>query len=196
VRPAHAAPGAYRGGVAPPPPGASHDLPPGYLTDEGKARRRRSERRQRRLMMALGVLIVVGAVAATAVITAASKDDQTLADIELGVCFNGGPNDVDPVECTEPHEYELFAVTGDADATAEYPGQEKATTDGGTACAEALTAYYGAPPETALANGLEVAPIAPTEKQWNDGETQTYCLAVDAQGRPLESTIQGAGAAG
>jgi hypothetical protein len=46
----------------------------------------------------------------------------------------------------------------------------------------------------AAANGLELSPIAPTQEQWEAGSTETYCLAVDADGGSLQGSIQGEGA--
>ena len=57
-----------------------------------------------------------------------------------------------------------------------------------------LAAYYGAETGVAAANGLELSPIAPSQEQWDAGETETYCLAVDADGGSLQGAIQGEGA--
>ncbi|MGH9260199.1 MAG: septum formation family protein, partial [Acidimicrobiales bacterium] len=185
----------YRSGALPPTPGASGDLPPGYMTGDARAARRRSERRKGRLMVALGVLIVAAAVLATLAITAKSNKKETVADIDVGECFTGGPNDVETVDCSEPHQFELFAVATAPDPAAAYPGEETAYTDGGNACVMALIDYYGATADVATADGLELAPVAPTEEQWTDGETDTDCLAKDADGDALDASIKGSGAA-
>jgi hypothetical protein len=145
--------------------------------------------------MAVGVLGFLGAVAATVVLTANSNKKETVADIAVGDCFNGDANDVDTVDCTEPHQFELFHVAAVPDPSAAFPGADQALTDGGNACTLALVDYYGAPPETAVANGLEILPIAPTEAQWDDGDTDTYCLAGLANGDAVDESIEGKGAA-
>lgn len=180
----------------PPGPGSSGDLPPGYLTGDAKAARRRSERRKKRLGLAVGVLVMLGALLATLVLTAKSNKKTTVADLAIGDCFVGDPNDVDEVDCTEAHQFELFAVTEAADPSAAFPGAEAARTEGGNACVLALVGYYGNTAESAAAAGLELEPIAPTEAQWDAGETDTYCLAKDAEGRALERSVEGEGAAG
>lgn len=188
------APGAYRGGALPPRPGSSDDLPPGYLTDEARAARRRSERRRRRLMVALGGVVVVAALVATLVLTADSSAEQTVADVEVGECFTGGANDLEVVGCDEPHQFELIAVAPPPDPAADFPGDEAATTDGGNACALAIPDYYGAAVEQFLADGFEMVPIVPTEAQWQDGDTDTFCLAADSAGGALDESVRGKGA--
>jgi actin-like ATPase involved in cell morphogenesis len=187
-------PGGYRAGAMPPPPGQSGELPPGYLTGEAKVKRQRSDRRRRRLSIGLGVLLLIVAVLATLAITAKGNEETSVADLEVGQCFNGDANDVEVVDCAEAHAAELFAVAPAADASAPYPGADQARTDGGNACALQLVAYYGAETGVAAANGLELSPIAPTQEQWDAGDTGTYCLAVDADGGSLQGSIQGQGA--
>ncbi|HEX5946622.1 MAG TPA: Hsp70 family protein [Acidimicrobiales bacterium] len=192
--PPPAAAGGYRSGAAVPAPGTSQDLPPGFLTGDAKERRKKTDRRKKRLMMALGVLVLLGAVGATVVLTANSSKKDTVADIAVGDCFNGSTNDVEKVDCDEPHLFELFHVAPAADPAAAFPGAEQALSDGGAACMFELVAYYGASAETAAANGLDIKPIAPTEAQWEDGDTDTYCLAGLADGKALDESIEGKGA--
>lgn len=145
-------------------------------------------------MMTVGALLLVGAVGATVVLTANSNKKETVADIAVGDCFNGSANDVDKVDCDEPHLFELFHVAAAPDPEAAFPGAEQALSDGGAACMFELVGYYGAAAETAAANGLDITTIAPTEGQWEDGQTDTYCLAVLADGKPLDESIRGKGA--
>jgi hypothetical protein len=184
----------YRSGSTPPAPGTSGDLPPGFLTGDAKSARRTSERRRKRVMLALGVLIAIGALVATAVITADANKKETLADMAVGECFTGDPNDVDVVGCDEPHQFELFAIAAAPDAGVAYPGADKVYEDGGSACLMMLVDYYGATGDVAVANGLQLDPIAPSEAQWNDGDTDTYCLARSAEADALDASIEGHGA--
>jgi hypothetical protein len=157
-------------------------------------KRQRSDRRRQRLSIGVGMLVLIVAVLATLAITAKGNEETSVADIEVGQCFTGDANDLDVVDCAEPHAAELFAVAPAADASVPYPGVDQARTDGGNACALQLAAYYGAETGVAAANGLELSPIAPTQEQWDAGETETYCLAVDADGGSLQGSIQGEGA--
>ncbi|HEX6421380.1 MAG TPA: Hsp70 family protein, partial [Acidimicrobiales bacterium] len=194
--PRPAGPGGYRTGAAPPPPGSSDDLPPGYLTGDAKAARRRSARRKRVLGGVIAVVAILGGVLAYAAITAEANEPETVADAEVGDCFNGSPNDLDTVACTEPHQFELFAVAVAPDPAAAFPGADKVREDGGSGCLMALVDFYGASADVAAANGLDLDPVAPTEAQWNEGETDTFCLARRADGAALDSSIEGQGTAG
>ena len=91
---------------------------------------------------------MVGAVGATVVLTANSSKKETVADIAVGDCFNGSANDVDTVDCDEPHLFELFHVAAAPDPAAAFPGAEQALSDGGAACMFELVGYYGASAET------------------------------------------------
>ena len=145
-------------------------------------------------MIALGALVLLGAGLGTAVLTANSNKKETVADVEIGECFTGDANDVQTVACDEPHQFELIAVAAAPDPDIEFPGADTVTTDGGSACVMALVEYYGATVDVAAGNGLELVPIAPTEAQWNDGDTDTFCLATDANGEALDQSVKGLGA--
>src|SRR5690606_10246479 len=74
--PSGAASGATRPGPGLPPPGGATELPPGYLTDEERARRRRRERRKRLALVALGTVVFLVALAYTIAISV-RDDDKT-----------------------------------------------------------------------------------------------------------------------
>jgi actin-like ATPase involved in cell morphogenesis len=193
--PAPPGPG-YRGGTMPPPPGSSDDLPPGYATAEDKQRKRRRARWRNRALAVVGLLIVAGAVVYTLSTLADSDEAATVADVEVGECFNGGPNEAESIPCDQAHQFELVAVAPAPDPSAAFPGAEALRTTGGEACVTALTAYYGAGQDVAVTNGLQLDPITPTEGQWDEGVTDTYCVARSAEGQPLIASIRGQGAAG
>src|SRR4029453_19019343 len=59
----------YRAAGAPPPPGASTDLPPGYLSREEKSKVQRHKKNTGRFKIAIGALILLVCVGATIVLT-------------------------------------------------------------------------------------------------------------------------------
>ena len=187
---------AYGGGALPPAPGASDDLPPGYLSGEAKAKVRKKGRRRARLGVLLGFLVLVGALGIGFAMTQGGGDTPTVADVAVGECFNGGPNDAETVACTEPHQFELIAVTEAPDPSVEFPGDEAVRATGGLFCVDAMETYYGATADVAATNGLQLDPIAPTEEQWDEGMTDTHCVARAADGGSLDVSIKGLGAAG
>jgi hypothetical protein len=128
--------------------------------------------------------------------TQSGNESTTVADVEVGECYNGSPNDAETVACTEPHQFELIAVTEAPDPSVPFPGDEAVRATGGLICVDALAAYYGAGAEVAAANGLQLDPIAPTEDQWDDGMTDTHCVARAADGGSLNVSIKGQAPAG
>ncbi len=187
--------GGYRSSPMPPPPGQSGELPPGYLTGDAKEKRQRSDRRRNRLSIALGVLVLLVALLATFALTANGDEKTTLADIEAGDCFNGDDfNDISAVDCAEQHQTQLYEVVAAPDPQAAFPA-DTVQTDGDAACSTALDAFYGATSDVAAQNGLGIKAIAPTEEQWNDGVTDTYCLVQDIDGNALQGSMAGKGAA-
>ncbi len=186
--------GGYRGAPLPPPPGQSGELPPGYLTGDAKVQRQRSDRRRRRLSVLLGIVVLLVALLATFALTANGEDDTTLADIESGECFNGDDfNDISPVDCAEQHQTQVYEVVAAPDPQAAFPA-DTVQPDGDAACSAAFEAFYGAPNDVAAQNGLGIKAIAPTEEQWNDGVTDTYCLVQDIDGNALQGSMAGKGA--
>jgi len=186
----------YRAAAMPPAPGTSGDLPPGYLTQDLKARKQTRDRRKHRLMLALGLLLLIVAVLATLVIQKLQSQPDTIASVDVGECFTGEPTDLSVVDCEQPHHGELFftAPPGDA-AAASYPGADALRDLVGQACVANLPTYYGGTAEAAAAAGIEVQPVVPSEEQWDDGTQDGFCVAVPAEGGTASGSIKGQGAA-
>ncbi len=185
----------YRAAAMPPAPGTSGDLPPGYLTEDLKTRKKKRERRKHRLMLVLGVLLVIVAVLATLVIQKLQSQPDTIASVDVGECYTGEPTDLDVVDCGQPHHGELFFQAPPGDEAAAYPGTAPLRTAVGNTCLTELATYYGAAPEAALAAGIEIQPVVPSEDEWNDGTQDGFCVAVPAEGGTATGSIKGQGAA-
>jgi actin-like ATPase involved in cell morphogenesis len=185
----------YRSAAAPPPPGASHDLPPGYMSREQKSQVKKKKKSLGRVKIAIGALILLVCVVATIALTKKSNAPTTLADVEVEECFNGEFTDVTVVDCGEAHSFELFKVVQATDPSVAFPGQEALTTEEGNICSLELVTYFGAGVDVAQANGIDLFPVVPTEKQWDAGETDTFCLAGPSDGSGVQGSIKGQGAA-
>jgi Hsp70 protein/Septum formation len=185
----------YRAAEMPPAPGKPADLPPGYLTDDLKAAKRKRERRKRRVMISLGVLLVIVAVLATLVIQELQSQPDTIAGVDVGECYTGEPADLSVVDCDEPHHGELFFRAPPGDAAADYPGTDALRELVGQACLAELPNYYGAGADVAVAAGIEVQPVVPSEDEWDDGTQDGFCVAVPAEGGTAGGSIKGQGAA-
>jgi hypothetical protein len=155
----------------------------------------RKEKRKSRGMFVVGALLLLLCIGATIVLMARSKAPQTLADVEAGECFLGEDlDDVEVVDCGAAHHGEVIAIVGTDGLGEQYPGEEQLTTDRGNYCTVELVEYFGATPDVALANGIELRPVVPTEEDWNDGQRDTRCVAGSTDGDTVEGSIQGEGA--
>jgi actin-like ATPase involved in cell morphogenesis len=184
----------YRAAGAPPAPGASTDLPPGYLSREQKSAQRRRKKLTGRVKIAIGCLILLVCLAATIVLTQKNNAPTTIADVKEEECFRGALDDLTVVDCAEPHERELVKILPPTDPNVAYPGQDALTTEQGNACSIHLTAYYGAGVDVAQAAGIQLFPVVPTEEQWNDDVKDSFCLIGPDSGT-VTGSIKGTGAA-
>jgi molecular chaperone DnaK len=187
-----AAPAGYRGGTVPPLAATSGDLPPGFLTDEGKAARQRKQRRRRALSLVGGAVVLVVAVLATIAIVQNGDESTSLADIEAGECFNGDDfNDIGAVDCAEQHLAQLYEIVSAEDPSGDFP--ENAGDVANLKCVDAFDDFYGASQDMAAENNLGLRAVAPTEAQWEAGETDSYCLVMDMGGNALLGSLEGQG---
>ena len=139
-------------------------------------------------------MALLAAIGVTLKIQAEQSKPETVASIDVGDCYTGKPTDLATVDCGEPHEGELFARIGAPDPEAAYPGADAIAEQAGTACTQPFADYYGAANDVAVANGIDFTPVTPTQAQWEDGDTTSYCVAISASGDPIRGSIKGKGA--
>ncbi|HSI99282.1 MAG TPA: septum formation family protein [Patescibacteria group bacterium] len=131
--------------------------------------------------------------------TARRGDDGSLTsagrvpvnDLRAGDCFNTGDeteiSDVDGVPCTEPHEYEVFAVdTHQADAL---PSDSELEGIFASICLADFEDYVGAPYET---SSIYASMISPSEGSWSDGDRTFTCVLYDPDDAELTESLRGA----
>lgn len=173
----------------------SNDLPPGYMTRHQRHMVQRKQKRKSSAMFVLGAILLLVCIAATVALMARNKAPQTLADVEAGECFLGEDlGDLEVVDCGSAHHGEVIAIVGTDGLGEEYPGEQELTTDRGSYCTVKLVEYFGATPDVALANGIELRPVVPTEEDWNDGQRDTRCVAGPIEDGTVEGSIEGQGA--
>lgn len=131
--------------------------------------------------------------------TARRDDDGALSsagrvpvnDLRAGDCFNTDEedeiSDVDGVPCTEPHEYEVFAVdTHEADAL---PSEAELETVFSSICLSEFDGYVGAPYDT---SAIYASMISPSEGSWADGDRTFTCVLYDPEDAELTESLRGA----
>ena len=112
-------------------------------------------------------------------------------ELRAGDCFNGGEeelvSDVDGVPCTEPHEYEVFAV---APHEAEsFPGDAEMEAIFTSVCEPAFESFVGAP---YASSRLYASMITPSEESWGNGDRSFICILYDPEDPELTASMRGA----
>jgi len=114
-------------------------------------------------------------------------DDQSdVFLLTVGDCFND-PNvdeifDVPIVDCSEPHDYEVFGefdLEGDA-----FPGEDALFAQADEGCLAAFQPYIGVPFEQST---LSFSYYVPTEQSWISGDRLVSCLVYDEAGQTTGS---------
>jgi molecular chaperone DnaK len=186
----------YRAASLPPPPGASDNLPPGYRSREERDVVKRRQKRRSRIGVLITLVIILVVALLTFAYAAQQKEDKSLADAGVGDCVLGTDfNDVDIVGCGETHNFEVVSIIEPSDPEGDYPGQEALQDEQNMLCTAAVAEYYGGTGDALAEAGLDAYAVVPSEEQWNDGTTDTHCLAgmLDSQST-FEGTIEGQGA--
>lgn len=143
---------------------------------------------------ALAIVLIVG------YLTTARRNDQgaletggnvSVDELRTGDCFNSGEetaiSDVAGVPCSEPHEYQVFAV-----ATHDEPSfPTDASMDGifEEECVPPFETFVGTSyAESALYGNM----ITPSEESWADGDRVFVCVLYDPENASLTSSMEGA----
>jgi hypothetical protein len=97
---------------------------------------------------------------------------QSVFDLEVGDCFNGGEEDevstVESVECSEAHAYEVFALANYPAESDEYPGESEIEAFAEETCyGTQFDTYVGTP----YAESAYYATwLTPTQQSWEEAD--------------------------
>ncbi len=116
-------------------------------------------------------------------------------ELAVGDCFDRGDStgggevsDVPIVDCSEPHDTEVFHTFDVEDG--EFPGEEALVTQAGDVCVPVFEEYVGI---DYLSSRLQIFPITPTQSSWDGDDREVVCALYDAQQAQLEGSMQGSG---
>jgi hypothetical protein len=143
------------------------------------------------------VSILVIALLATACSGGGGEEDEGGLPTEpfalgvvVGDCFDRPESPdvtaVPTVDCTEPHDFEAYAVLELDDGP--FPGDEQVATRARRGCNDRFAGYVGVPPGE---SGLVVVPVAPDAEQWEDGNRTVTCVVTIRPGEPLQGSVEG-----
>lgn len=139
-----------------------------------------------RRVLRIGGLGIVGVVFVAGVL----DDSTAVQDLEAGTCFND-PNasvvyEIDPVDCAEPHHYEVFGnvtLAGDA-----FPGDEAAWEAAMRRCIALFEGYVGTDYD---ASAWWVDAFTPTADAWEQGDHGANCVVFQPLGETELRSLTG-----
>lgn len=115
--------------------------------------------------------------------------------LEVGNCFNDGDlatgqeiSDVPLVECSEPHDNEIFFNYDVPDG--DFPGNDALTEIAQENCLAAFEGYVGKDFQT---SSLDISWLTPTSDSWDQGDQRINCLLYDLQFAKLTGSAKDSG---
>ena len=127
-------------------------------------------------------------IGAAIVVSACGGDVFTL---DVGTCFDDTDetqvSSVPEVDCTEPHDNEVFAVF-DYSGSDTFPGSTAMNDAAQELCIEEFESYVGLSYEE---SALEVFPITPTEGSWDGGDREIICALYNLDLSKLTGSMEG-----
>jgi hypothetical protein len=140
------------------------------------------------------IVLVALAVLAGVLLAACSGN---VFDLAIGDCFDDGDmviggveeiGDVPMVECSEPHDNEVYAVvTVDGD---EFPGEQAIQNTADDMCLEAFDGFVGLDYQTSI---LDFGWLVPTADTWAAGDRVVACFIYRMDLEKVTGTLQGTG---
>jgi hypothetical protein len=118
----------------------------------------------------------------------------------VGECFDRrqlderpatGPQQTDIVlvlDCSLPHQNEVFSVIEMPSSSREYPGEPAMRDVARAGCTNGFEAYVGKAYET---SELEVGYYLPSSNEWSSGTRRLGCYVYDVAGAKLVGSMQG-----
>ncbi len=121
--------------------------------------------------------------------------DGNVFELAVGDCFGdtddadgGRISDVPIVDCSEPHDHEVFHTFDVPDG--EFPGEDALAAQAEELCIPVFEEYVGAGYGSSR---LGILPITPTQSSWDDGDREVVCALYDLQQTQLEGSMEGSG---
>ena len=122
--------------------------------------------------------IVVVGVVGVSVLAGILDNSEPISESTQGDCFNNPSteevSEVDPIDCSDPHELEVFAtvtLAGD-----EYPGDFAIAEVAFDECLQFFEGYIGEPYPTSVYYAF---PFTPNESSWDSGDREALCVAYE-----------------
>lgn len=112
-------------------------------------------------------------------------------ELDVGQCFNEPETDevvdVEIVDCSEPHDLEVYEAADLPDQTFDAAAVDTAAFD---ICLDAFDGFVGTP---YTESELDIYYLIPSEASWADGDREVVCAIYDLSGEPLTGTAENIG---
>lgn len=123
--------------------------------------------------------------------SAPTETNISTADIKVGDCLNDANvgdvvNEVPLVDCSEPHDSEVFFVGELPDGP--YPGDDESSAAADALCAQPFIDFVGLPYEE---SAYDYTWYSPTAQSWESGNRAVRCVAIADSQEKLVGTIAG-----
>lgn len=150
--------------------------------------------------LAFYAVVVVGYLAYGA-ITNADRDDTGAIvsegtidafQLQVGDCFNDGSgmdaevSDLPGVPCSEPHDFETYAVFDVA--LQDYPSEDEMSELAYTRCLERFDGFVGIDYENSV---LDIVTLYPTTESWQQNDREVVCALYDMNEEKLVGSTRG-----
>ena len=132
----------------------------------------------------------------TAAPATATPEDIGSGDVfalEIGQCFDdpdtsGTVTAVDMVDCSDPHDNEVYALFDMPDST--FPGLSVVKEAAADGCYNAFEPHVGLDYESSV---FDFSWLAPTPNSWENGDHEIVCIAYDLDLKKLTETVKNSG---
>jgi hypothetical protein len=139
--------------------------------------------------VASALLVVVLAAAALAAC------QGNVFSLKVGDCFTGGTSDenvsnVSIVDCSQPHDGEIYSVFDYPNAPSAFPGDGTVTQTGDSQCAQDFATYVGI--DWSESSIYSFSELQPSSDSWGQGDRTIDCVILSkTQGQQLTGSAKG-----
>ncbi len=116
--------------------------------------------------------------------------------LRAGLCFDATPptvgaaitrDDISPIDCAQPHHYELFAtLVHPASRESPFPPPEALFGYASDQCLLRFESYVG---QVYQESSLDIVPVEPDKRAWDAGDRELACAAFRTDLEPLIGSI-------
>jgi hypothetical protein len=127
-------------------------------------------------------------------LVAAGCQQGNVFTLKVGDCFDGVAagevSDVNKVDCSAPHDSEVYSVSDYPAAPSAYPGASAVNTATSTACITDFKTFVGI--DAAASQTYTIGQLVPTADSWAQGDRQLVCIITPlTAGQKLTTSAKG-----